>query len=48
MLLKLLRKLTVDVSRLSEYSTVALRVIKTNSLHLGILVIHLFFFLNIC
>lgn len=26
MLLKLLRKLTVDVSRLSEYTTVALRV----------------------
>lgn len=27
MLLKLLRKLTIDVSRLSEYTTVALRVI---------------------
>lgn len=27
MLLKLLRKLTVDVSALSEYTTVALRVI---------------------
>lgn len=26
MLLKLLRKLTVDVSKLSEYTTVALRV----------------------
>lgn len=28
MLLKLLRKLTVDVSKLSEYTTVALRVRK--------------------
>lgn len=28
MLLKLLRKLTVDVSNLSEYTTVALRVSK--------------------
>lgn len=30
MLLKLLRKLTVDVSRLSEYTTVALRVSTIN------------------
>lgn len=33
MLLKLLRKLTVDVSRLSEYTTVALRVSYYKNLH---------------
>jgi len=35
MLLKLLRKLTVDVSNLSEYTTVALRVShqKLNTVH---------------
>jgi ryanodine receptor 2 len=33
MLLKLLRKLTVDVSNLSEYTTVALRVCRNQLNH---------------